>query len=260
MKSLLLMSDDGMSGLVWLQMARSHLQAGKTVLAITDPQNTYEAIGTGDGLPGYNDGLTGHPGFRTATAGLDDAEALLQKLKALEADTVVMWNMSPFEFTRAEPRWREVLSFCAQSPLNIVFASYYSPSLWGNDLEHLMQMGSEIPALAHIDWDYIAGGRILSHSNVDDMRQLFSGLAGQLNVPTNHSEPTVPGLVAWQIVDRTGSYEVRRKYAQIRDDIAAIPEIWDSSFDRSTLGVGQVEADAKPSIFNRLVSALMRIV
>jgi len=257
MKSLLLMADDGMSGLVWLQMARNHLQAGKTVLAITDPLNIHEAIGTGDGLPGYRDGLTGHPGFRTTTAGREDAAALLQKLKALDDDTVVMFNMSPFEFVSVEPQWRDVLSFCAQSSLEMVLATYYPVSLWMRDLAQLMRMGSEVPALTGVDWDYIAGYQLVTESNVDDVRQVFPGLAGQVAVPGNHTEPMVPGEVTWQVINRMGTYESRAVYAQLEANIASLPALWDVRHGHQQVANPTPAATAMAStVFRRLMLAL----
>jgi len=260
MKSLLLMADDGMSGLVWLQMARNHLQAGKTVLAITDPLNTHEAIGTGDGLPGYRDGLAGHPGFRTTTAGREDAEALLQQLKALDADTVVMFNMSPFEFVSVESRWRDVLSFCAQSPLEMVLATYYPASLWMRDLAQLMRMSSEVPALTGVDWDYIAGYRLVTESNVDDVRQVFPGLAGQIAVPVNHTEPMVPGEVTWQVINRMGTYESRAVYAQLDANIASLPALWDVRHGHQQIvHPSPSAAPNNPTLFRRLIVAVRSI-
>jgi hypothetical protein len=262
MKSLLLFSDDGLSTNVWLQMALQYLESGRTVLAITDTDNVHGAIGIGDDLKTYfNGGLEGHPCFQTAVAGREDGAALLQQLKALADDTVVMFNMSAFEFFHFEPKWREVLAFCADSPHEMVITSYYSPSSWARDLDTLRALGSEVKALTAVDWDYISGGRIVNPWNIEPMRQLFPGLAAQIAVPANHHDPFVPKKVTWQIINRTGTFELRTLYNQYTTDMRDFPEMWDVQFEH-VLAVSPPEqpvSGQKKSILRRLSLAFFGI-
>lgn len=263
MKILMLMADDGLSTKVWLQMARGYLQAGKTVLAITDSRNTHEVIGTGDGLCSYDQGLNGHPGFQKVAVGSsrEDAVALLERLKALEETTVVMFNMSPFEFFD-DPGWRAVVDYCARGQHEMVVSSYYPSAHWRSDLEHLMRISKEVPALAEVDWDYIAGYRIVAVDNLQALRQLFRRLTSQIRWPAGAGVPAEGGVAAWQVINRSGTYELRRPYARVREDLESIPEMWDVQFDLSTLESPADESEdgeaptKRPSVLHRFSLAL----
>jgi hypothetical protein len=256
----MLMADDGLSTNVWHHMALHYLESGRTVLAITDTDNPHGAIGTGDDLKTYfNGGLEGHPRFQTAVAGRDDGAVLLQQLKTLPDETVVMFNMSAFEFFHFEPTWRDVVTFCAQSPHEMVITSYYSPSLWSNDLEVLRLMGSEVKALAAVDWDYISGCRLVNPYNIEPMRQLFPGLSAQIAVPANHRDPHVPEMVTWQVINRKGTFELRTRYNQYQTEMREFPEIWDVQYEHA-LAVNPPEPAAqKQPILRRLAIAFFRI-
>ncbi|KVP75463.1 hypothetical protein WJ96_07075 [Burkholderia ubonensis] len=232
MKILLLIADDGISGQVWLHMAKRYLSEGRTVLAITDDLNVYEAIGTGDGLPGYDQGLTGHPNFRTTTVGMGDAGRLVRELESLEASTVVMFNMSPLAFLRHNPEWQAVAAFCAQSEHELVMSQYHH-SQWPYDLERLMEMaGQEVTALADIPWDYVAGHRVVSHQNIEALRRLFPSLAGQISPLSGFGAARPEGTTTWQIITREGSFELRLAIdALIHENLDAYPALWDVHHD-----------------------------
>ncbi|KVP17291.1 hypothetical protein [Burkholderia ubonensis] len=260
MKTLLLMADDGVSGQVWLHMAKHYLNQGRTVLAITDDMNVYEAIGTGDGLPGYNQGLTGHPNFRTSTVGLSDADRLVTELQALDAATVVMFNMSPFEFLRHNPGWQAVLNVCAQCENEMVVA-HYQPHYWQYDLDGIIEMaGQEVMALADIQWDYVAGTRVVSPQNIETLRRLIPSLADQIAPLGEYGAAGTEGTFPWQIITHAGSFELRLAYALTCENLEAYPALWDVRHDVARIAIMTKAAQTQETSFLRKFAvALTRI-
>jgi hypothetical protein len=113
-----------------------------------------------------------------------------------------------------------------------------------------------VPALTGVDWDYIAGYRLVTESNVDDVRQVFPGLAGQIAVPGNHTEPMVPGEVTWQVINRMGTYESRAVYAQLDANIASLPALWDVRHGHQQIANLAPTAALNSTVFRRLMLAL----
>ncbi|KWA83752.1 hypothetical protein WL29_20520 [Burkholderia ubonensis] len=255
------MADDGISGLVWLHMAKRYLSQGRTVLAITDDRNEYEAIGTGDGLPSYGPELKGNPNFRTTTVSQKDAGMLLRELQNLDTETVVMFNMSPFEFLRHNAEWQDVVAFCAESENEMVVSHYYMHSIWQYDLERLMQMdGSELMALADIGWDYVAGWRLVSDQNIEPMRRLFPSLAGQISPLRCYGAPRSDGAAVWQIITHAGSFELHPAYALIRNNLDSHPAMWDVNHNLESVAVSSSRSPQKEvSLGHKIVLALKAI-
>jgi len=263
MKTLLIMADDGISAQVWLHMAKHHLQAGRSVLAITDPQNRHGVIGIGDELPGYGDGLWGHPNFRSLSAGPESVQALLPVLTGLDASTVVMFNMSLFEFVPRDPAWREVVAYCATCPNELV-AAYYPPHKhWLAEIHRLAQgtAGPGVTELGSIPWDYVAGSRVLTPRNIEGLRHLIPGLATQIAMPGGADRPADQGTMPWQIINRTGSHELRLVPALTRGNLGAYPALWDVHADVGAGAVRQAApSPAKQSQLRRVLRAFLDIL
>ena len=255
------MADEGMSGLVWLHMAKRYLSQGRTVLAITDHRNEYEAIGTGDGLPSYGPELKGNPNFHTTTVGSADAGKLLSELQSLDDQTVVMFNMNPFEFLRRNTEWQDVVAFCAQSSNEIVVSHYYPASRWECDLEGAIQTaGPELTALADIAWDYVAGHRVVSHHNIEALRRLFPSLAGQISPLRPYGAPRPRDTAVWQIITQEGSFELRPAYALIRDNLDSHPAMWNVNHNLSSAAVTTSLAPQQEVSLGRKIALAFRAI
>lgn len=232
MKTLIMTADDGVSALVWLEMAKQHLKAERTVLAITEDSNVYQAIGTGDGLPGYDCGLLGHPDFLTFAANNAHPDQVLEELVALKKDVVVMFNMDPFELVDRYHGWQAVIDYCNAMPNELVMVSYYEHSMWPHALEQLLdaKRGGAVRALQSVDWDYVAGYRLVSAQNLIGMRRCFPGLAEVIERPVPPGIRQGNGVFAWQIINRSGTYELRLPYSQVDANTDAYPALWDVSY------------------------------
>lgn len=234
MKTLLLMADDGLSGSVWLHMAKHHLNQGKGVLAISDPgSGPYpDAIGTADDQPTYLAELKSHPRFHSVR--LEDPSVLLAVLRDQRPDTVLMFDMDVFVKAEKDPRWLEVIAFCADTGHDMVIP-HYSGLEWRYGLADLMN--SPRAGVAHIGsiaWDQLAGRGVVA-DNVEALRSLVPLLAGQIKLPdiripasaAGH-KPDHLGDICWQSITRCGSVEWRipKHYGSKLHDLSSFPELW----------------------------------
>ncbi|WP_176089381.1 AI-2E family transporter [Achromobacter anxifer] len=234
MKTLLLMADDGLSSSVWLHMAMHHLNQGKGVLTISDPgSGPYpDAIGTGDALPTYASGLAGHPRFHSVR--LADPAVLLAVLLDQRPDTVLMFDMDVFVKAEKDPRWLEVIAFCAQSGHDMVLP-HYNGLQWRYGLADLMKApDGGVANIASIAWDRLAGRDVVA-DNIEAVRTLVPSLADQIERPgiripasaAGH-QPDHLGDFCWQSISRNGSVEWRipKHYGPKLHDLSPFPELW----------------------------------
>lgn len=213
MKSLLLTVEDGISSSVWLLHAKAYLDAGRTVLAITDTANVRDAVGMSESAPSYGQELTRHTAFSNRKVSREQAEQLKQELRALGPDVVVMWNMSPFQWAEQDPRWLSVLDVCADGPQDMVFVHYpYGPG-WNYADSSVPVAANEL--LARIRWDYVAGGDLRTARNLRMLERLFPNLSEGLSaVPVEGCSPQGKG---WQLATAVSGSRVVVRWAHCND-------------------------------------------
>lgn len=237
MKSLLLMADDAISSLVWLEKAKQYLNAGRQVIAITDAENSAGLVGVGDDLPSYTPFLADHEGFRSLT--LSSVEAgpaeVLSMLKEVTGDTVIMFNLSLFEWVAENPAWLGVLDTCAKLPREMVFSQYVP---WYVGVEEAMEP-FEREALKRIEWDYVAGCRLVTPKTISAVKALFPTLASAVEVPAGHQLQLLcndfAGVAVWQVLNPAGTYEMRLPWSQVRKHTDAYACLWDSRYPHVTV-------------------------
>ena len=248
MKTLLMMADDGVSALVWLEMAKQHLKAERTVFAITDDRNVYQAIGTGDGLPGYDCGLLGHPDFLTFAANDAHPDQVLEELRGLNKDVVVMFNLDPFELVDRYPGWQEVIDHCNAMPNDLVMGFYPPYSVWQYNLADLLEAPawSAVKLLRSVDWDYVAGTRVLSETNLVGLRRCFPGLAHAIERPQSPRPGMSHDVFAWHVINRSGTFELRFSYRQFDEKTDAYPAMWDVLYPHVAPAPMSAQFDTRP--------------
>lgn len=268
MKTLILMADDGLSSSVWLHMAKHHLTQGKGVLAIADPGcfHNSDAIGIGDDLPTYTEGLSGHPLFHAVC--VDEPAVLLAVLRDQRPDTVLMFNMDLFMKAERDPRWLEVIEFCAQSDLNMVLP-HFSGLAWRYGLDDLMKSpDSGVAHISTIAWDRLAGRGVVA-DNVDPLRRLIPSLGDrirfpEIRVPSSVSDHTPDHLgdICWQNVSHQGSVEwhIPKRYGPNIHDLTPFPELWSDSRRTALSSSAQSTASTFDLSAAGLVLALLLMV
>lgn len=213
MKALLLTVEDGISPEIWLAHAKAYLAQNRQVMAITDADNKWEAVGTGDGLPAYGADLTSHPSFINRKVALDDVLALTAEIKRLPADAVVMWNMSLFEWSARDARWKNVLDTCIDSTCDVFFTQHaYSSWRHGHD-------GPEESLVGAIRWDYVAGSRISDRLNHRFARQMLPHLTKELDKLDRVK--SAPHTARWEVISN--------------QDVKVIEGVWNGFLEREDL-------------------------
>lgn len=174
-KALFLANDDGVSAEMWRVLASNYLQRGRPVLAITDDRNTHDAVGIGDGLPSYGDVLTAHADFTNRKVSRADAQALVDELRRLPGSTVVLWNMSVFEWCDLQADWLDVFQQCVRMRQDVVFM-HFAGSQWyhgGSDAADEL--------ISQVAWDYACGSRVVTDFNHAYVRGLLPTLASAID-------------------------------------------------------------------------------
>lgn len=175
MKALLLTVEDGISPDIWLAHAKAFLAQNRIVLAITEADNISEAVGTGDGLPGYGPELKAHAHFINRKVTLDEPLQLISEINQLPSNAVILWNMSVFEWAVRDVRWKDVLDTCVRTTCDVLFM-HYAYSSWAHG-----QTDPKDELVGSISWDYVAGSRISTRFNHQFARQMLPHLNKELD-------------------------------------------------------------------------------
>jgi hypothetical protein len=233
MNSLLFFEDDGISDRVWEQRVLTHLKSGKTVLVIDDQlDDRYKgAIGTGDGLTGYDaEGMDRFANFELLSysrkAPLEDKiSKISERLMKADRNTVVCWNASILEnqkFVREE-RYLEVqrlplvdhfMEFCANAEFDSLYVAYGNPGLW-SETEYAVYL----PQLRTLNIQSMAAYNLRGRCDSDRTKNGLLTIAPLLEKGINQLFGHEKQRTHWETITPAGANQYHfQNFKEIRDN------------------------------------------
>lgn len=189
MKALILLREEGVSGLVWRLHLDDFLKRGRRVLVVRASPLSYQSSAFEEDIPA-------HPHLAIRDAGAHEAQALMREMQELPADMVVMWQLPLFAWAAADEHWRMLVRrVCARMAQDMVLVFSVKGQDWFTSANP-----TAAGLLAVFDWDYLVGEALCASGNTPRVEELFPQLAcpGGLN-----DDAFQPGR--WQVSTR-GTY------------------------------------------------------
>lgn len=195
-RTLILMADDGISGLAWARRVKRFLDAGLNVVAVSTADNEYNCIGIGDGLPSYEDqGFLTHPGFTKLTITCLSDSVLHNIQTSAGPGTVICWNMDPFELSwlqNDQLGLERLIQLSLTGPFKSMFVRQADDWRSGDK--------KFAPALKALSFDAFAGVHLApSFEAVALLNEIAPKLAQGLNRPISGGGPC-----RWEALDSEG--------------------------------------------------------
>lgn len=177
MKTLLLLSADGISSAMWRLHVKAYLKRGCRVVVLSDMDAANQLVGHGVDEQHYAE-LRSQTGFSELKFSLEGGKALARAIQSLPPEAVLVWNVPVFDLAYADPGMFAALQAAAARTQDVLFI-HNCTSAWRHGA-----VGLADTQVSFVDFDYVAGYEVANRMNyrvlgvlLPQMQDALEGLA-----------------------------------------------------------------------------------